>query len=601
MRCTRSGIFVCTAVALILSARTASADRFPPDPVEELRLALRPAPGLEPDEIQKVLTKRIDALRTLSDMRRALLLDAWRDDDPVMIIARIHRMARGEIARRFGKAVRAVLQTGDPVARCTVAVMIAEIGVSAKGIDNRSGLMREFAPDLAEALKNPDVRKAAARALGLINPDPAVAVPALARLVESRLTSDRAAAAEALRDLLRVAAANSTRSRTTSGVELSQDEILALATAVVPVVSRGLNDDCAELRALFASGLHEAAATLGRIIPDPRAGQDQAGFQLPGKQALAPVVQGLGVLGQLGAPPLGAGSLGGFNVVPIFIPGRAEFEVFLAELTPLMSALAEQGRVLARSANDCDFEVRVEVRRALEEIGYARYRLWRLLGGAFQIDQEGGPLLAMLNAMRLAIPALTRGLKDCEVLARLTALDALETLGVDAAPAAPALVKALCDPDRFVRWASARILGRIGAVQVDTAVPALVHLLDDSDLDLRRAATVALGRFGPAARAAIPALIRALLTATDAEMRIAVIHSLGGIGTDARPAIPALAKTLSDPDARVRQTAAELLGKFGPSAREAVPALRCALNDESEEVRKAASDSLLNILLPALP
>jgi hypothetical protein len=563
------------ALALVLGAGFAAADRFPPDPVEELRLTLRSRLPEGPQG-QDILTRRIDALRTLSDLRRALLLDAWRDDEPDVKIANMHKTARAEVAKRFGQIVRGVLQSGDPTSRRAVADMIADIGVTAKGIDSKAGLMRDFAPDMAAALKQPDpaVRQAAARALGLINPDPAVAVPALEGLLSNGSTADRLAAAEALGNLVRVALVNNTtRSRTTTGVEVSNPEVVAVSAAVVPAAARPLDDPNVAVRRLCADALDQAAASMGRLIQDPRPSEEYAtGLEDPVK----------------------------------------EVQSERAMLVPLMNALKDQGAVLARAVADRDPETRLLARRTLEEMGYARYRLRRRLNsvqrpaaeapkvGAKEKLPELGEDDALLDGLRVARPALAAGIADPDVRAQLAALDALETLGGEAAPAAPALIRALGDRDRFVRWAAARVLTRAGAVEPDAAVPALVRLVNDSDLDLRRAATSALSAYGPVARAAVPALVRAL-GATDAEMRVAVIKALEGIGTDAAPAIPGLANALSDPDARVRQIAAEALTKFGPAASAAVPQLRRALDDESPEVRRAASDALLSIIPPAQP
>ena len=55
---------------------------------------------------------------------------------------------------------------------------------------------------------------------------------------------------------------------------------------------------------------------------------------------------------------------------------------------------------------------------------------------------------------------LAAGLMDPNPRSRLAAVEALETLGDAARPVAPALVRSLQDPDRFVRWAAARTLGK---------------------------------------------------------------------------------------------------------------------------------------------
>jgi HEAT repeat protein len=160
----------------------------------------------------------------------------------------------------------------------------------------------------------------------------------------------------------------------------------------------------------------------------------------------------------------------------------------------------------------------------------------------------------------------------------------------------PALVEALSDRDRFVRWAAARTLGRIGpAARPEPATLGLAKLLSDPDLDVRMAAATTLEVYGPRAAKAIPAVVAATQTG-DAEIRQAAMRALPSIDTKGQPdTIGALIKALANPDARVRQTAAETLGKFGSAARSARPALAEALNDDDPEVRRAASEALVDI------
>ena len=65
---------------------------------------------------------------------------------------------------------------------------------------------------------------------------------------------------------------------------------------------------------------------------------------------------------------------------------------------------------------------------------------------------------------------------------------------VGAAPALPALVTALRDSDRFIRWSAVRTLGKIGPSAGLPAQPELIRVLLDPDGDLREAAATALSR-----------------------------------------------------------------------------------------------------------
>ncbi len=199
------------------------------------------------------------------------------------------------------------------------------------------------------------------------------------------------------------------------------------------------------------------------------------------------------------------------------------------------------------------------------------------------------------QALDLARGALVAGLSDRNPKVRLASVDALETMGDAAAPTVPALVRALKDPDRFVRWAASRTLGKLAPRRPDLAVPVLAGMLQpDEDLSVRLSAANTLSLFGPTAGAAVPALTRAL-GSRDSEVRVAALKSLESVGTDAVPALTAITGRLRDSNTQVRTEAARVLARFGPLAIESLPALRKALFDPAEEVRRAASDAILSI------
>ena len=185
-------------------------------------------------------------------------------------------------------------------------------------------------------------------------------------------------------------------------------------------------------------------------------------------------------------------------------------------------------------------------------------------------------------------------LSDPDVRVRRAAVDLLETLDREAAPAAGKLVQALADPDRFVRWSAARVLGKLAPAEPTMVVPGLTRLLNETDLDVRISAAQSIAQYGPAAKLAVPALT-SKVTVGDPESRVAAIHALQSIGKDSEMAIPAVTLALGHGDLRVRMAAAEFLGQLGPMARSAVGALRVAMLDEKLEVRSAAGDALLDL------
>jgi HEAT repeat protein len=549
------------------------ADRFPPDPVEELRQALR-APPPHPN-----LAQRVEALRSLANMRRALGLQEWRSE-----VGSTDEDVYAALADRFKKEAQRLLKNGDADVRLALMDMLADMGPSLRSRQDPKGIAGALAPELADLVKNgdtPRIREHAARALGLTFPDPGVALPPLLDLLASPNFSERRAAANALVDLLRVTNQLSSTGSVVAAERVPRGYIVQLGTAILPVASVGLTNLDAQVRRLAAEALEQLTAALDNLVPQPRTGEEP----------LDPQAE------------------------------RKELGSIQSELAPLLEAFGQQKTVLKKALQDDDVQVRLRTLRALESLGSARLKLLRNVApnpapansperGAGEsaaptgeralalVNQNqvqlGAPPDPLLETLRAVLPLMEANVANPNVQVRLEAIEALESFGSAAAPAAPALTRALGDPDRFVRWAASRTLGKITPVE-PAAVPGLARLLFDPDLEVRLAACTALDRYGPAAKDAVPDLIRAV-RASDADERIAAIRTLAAIGTDAQPAVPMLATALSDPDVRVRQVAAEVLRKFGSLAASAAPALRTALDDVDTDVRKAASDALLSVV-----
>jgi HEAT repeat protein len=558
---------------------------YPGDPVEALRAALK-TPLLEAsreeiDSRRNLLAKRIEDLRTVGELRRALLLDAWQDEQQV---ADVDREARTRVATRLQQALRATMEKGDATGRLAAATMIGEMGTTIRG-GGRSGFARSFTQDLAKLLKdeNPRVVAAAARALSNINPDPKVATSALLSLFESKDVSLRRAAAAGLGNLVRKATASIPAKGTSiTDIAATPADVVQVGVAVAPAAGKCLSDSDAGVRRLSADALHQTAAALGDLLPSQE-GRPTATLSAPERRALEPL---------------------------------AELET---NTQPLLRALGAQGPALARALEDSDPIVRLLVRRTLEDMAIDRLRFLQRPSGppgpppvgllpAGPVNEKEPPLLAsgeeseppevtadpLLKGLRSALPGLAAGLKDPDVRIRLASLDVLEEMGPDAASVATAVIDATHDQNLFVRWAAARTIGKMGPVKVDRSVTELARLISDTDIDVRAIAARGLERYGPAAKAAVPALTRAD-NVGDTENRIGVLRALQGIGRDAQSAVPAISRALSHSDYRVRRTAAEVLGRFGPLAKSAEPALRQALSDSEAEVRLAASDALLSI------
>lgn len=571
----------------------------PVDPVEELRQALKVQirdAVKNPDELdfrKRTLTRWINALQTIGEMRRALLLQEWRDEgesDPNVVA--IDRPLHGEIAKRLEAALRAVLDKGNAPSRLAAVNLIGDMGLTGKGVVTRTGVAVSLARDLVDRTKDEDgsVRAAAAVALGRIYADAALAVPALKNLLNAEGVRERRAAVEGLREYVRVASLLA-RGTSSTGVVATRPENVQVGADVLPVVVKGLGDADVEVRRVSMDAIRQTGFLLAEMVNEkPLTDFPPTGRQLTAEERADIIVY------------------------------RNDVAKEQQELLPLSRALRAQATAMAKAVGDPDLSVRILARQAFEEMGLARLRLLRRIQSVPTLPKEAGAaaearpqsrsrpafLVArlqpapaafstddpLLEGLQIGLPALVAGLKDPNARARLMAMDALESLVERAAPAAPAIVQALYDPNHFVRWSASRTLGRMAPIETETAVPGLAHLLQDRDLDLDLSAAASLARFGAVARSAVPTLTHAVSTG-DVELRVAAMQTITIIGNDAREALPALEGALSHKDARVRRAAAETLGRFGPLARSATDALSHVLNDDDVEVRKLAADAIL--------
>lgn len=204
-------------------------------------------------------------------------------------------------------------------------------------------------------------------------------------------------------------------------------------------------------------------------------------------------------------------------------------------------------------------------------------------------------------ALQGTLKAMIDDLSDPDYRVRLSAVDVLETLGKRAEPAMPALITRLSDSNKFIRWASARTLGRLAPQRAEEVVPQLSKMLDDrEDPSVRITAAYALEQYGPAAKGAVPLLAR-VINRGDKDYVIAILHTIQGIGTDAAAALPNVAWVMRDRSqpSSVRKAAAETLGRFGDLATNQLPSLRAVMNNDPDtDVRNAASAAVLAVDRP---
>lgn len=533
--------------ATLLGTASVAFAQAPPDAVAALRQALK-APAHEPETRVRALRHALDGLSGLGELRRALALQEWRDEDVDAQVSAIDRQYRGEMQQRFERAVRQVFEHGDVTSQVALLDLLGEVGVSVRGVGTQDGLGRVFSADIGRLATHgePEVREAAARALGQVHADPEAATPALAGLLNAQDANLRHAAAASAAGMMHLAGQLAGKARSSAGVVGSRTDAATVARAVLPLAGRALHDPVPQVRRRGMEVVGWAASAACALTLDQREMDTlrPAGGGLPADDARA-------------------------------------------ELLPLLVALHDQAPAIAAALGDSDGQVRALTRRSLELIADLRCR-W-LKGGSTDAD----PLQSVLKA---AAPALAESVTDPDWRARRSAVNVLDSLGADAAPTAGALAQALQDPDRFVRWAAARALGKLAPGAATVAVPGLTRLLGDADVDLCLAAATALEQYGHAALPAAPALAEMVRGKSALEMRLAAVHALEQIGpAAASTAVPVLTDALTDTDPHVRHAAAVALGKYGPAAKDAIGALQRARGDSILEVEQAATEAVLNI------
>jgi HEAT repeat protein len=168
-------------------------------------------------------------------------------------------------------------------------------------------------------------------------------------------------------------------------------------------------------------------------------------------------------------------------------------------------------------------------------------------------------------------PILAEALDDAEPLRRAGAAEAMGYQGGEAASVT--LCKHLADPDPRVRVAVASALRDLAD---PSSADCLLPLLADEDSDVRCTTAGALGQIGSPVSAK-PMADTLLLPGQPLLVRRALAAAL--VRTAHPEAQSALLAALSDPDPQVRGYAAEALGHIGNEA--AIPALAAASSDET--------------------
>jgi RNA polymerase sigma factor (sigma-70 family) len=495
------------------------------------------------------------------------------------------------------------------------------------------------APQLLAALKVPDVRYAAACALGPVGADPDKAVPALIAMLKdeteggSRLSVvivlgdfGRAAvsAVPAIREFLRSDERGGTSAAEAIGKIGGPDAVPALVEAL-----QNKDFQTRWVAALWLGRLGGADASTIEALKkmqkdDPEEGNRRYAAEAlkqimarpspetcPGSAKQAPKTPpSPEAHRQAAAPDLPAEPPKGDAPMPIDPKLLAKLAEQLRsqkwdESTTALTALEKL--VPAKGAGKLDFGPVIEP--LLDNCGWGGisekdgYRAEELI---VRIGEQAAPalrqrlhssedrdrrvaakLVVRVEPSSTGLAELLRSLladRDWEV--RYAAIQGLGAQGPTAKAAISALEKEDADPNRICRVAACVALIHIAGPS-EKRVGALADLLfleKNGEDDAARYAADELSKLGRQAHSAVPQIMAALKYPN---VRHAAANALGPVGADPDKAVPALLTMLKDePDRAGRFAVAGALGAFGPAAASAVPILRKELRaDGSSEDR----------------
>ena len=561
--------------------------------------------------------KDVDALDTLSDLRRAFFLSEWprdlekKEKDHPEQKKQLLKL-RDVVGKKLADRIRASA-VGDTDRHIAACIMIAEIA-EADQPDQRSP-SGKYASQFSDLLlgdkthkgfvhsSDVRVRQAALHALGKITPNPAEAMPVLRSALKEPELGPRRLAAYALSDLVRNSSFLPRRD------ESHYDEMTTLNQAVAEAVRvLRLREEDEQVRGYCLQTIQVSA----RIFTDYRwatkfvAKDELIQFELDNKTK------------------------------------KLVLDPSLQEL--LQSYQNAMPQFLTLLANGPGPKIKLSALETISQVITSRYELCKELQKKqgkdnplprSQLLKEFGtpdPIASLLAGQWAVIPAVLKQTEDIRLKRGVMSL--LENVAEDVDATienktqeakitaatirqfAKAVTPALNDPDRYVRWTAARTLRYISPEYFDDEIVlALGRMLIDQqerDPDLTKAAAMTIESIAqsPFATKAIQSLRTAIADATmDPDNRIAAMKALVAINTKpasraaANEAFPEVTAAVGAEDVNVRREACLTLGQLGrPRSdehfRAAINALKAAMRDDDTDIRLNASEAILSITPP---
>ena len=224
------------------------------------------------------MKEAIEQMRTIGQLRRALVLDEWKVDPKRVINEPLRDLdveLRTVVGNRLTKMLKKAADRGDANARLAVANTIAEMGPTVRPLDpkDRFGYTRTLYPIVVQLTKDDDlgVRQEALRALSNINAEPKEAV----RVFRETLQRDpqigpRRLAADGLEQMVKVVNFLQSRGQAGSGVDATREDLLDVILAIGPVAAVALEDTDTEVRMLGLLAVEQSAQTLSDLMDTPK-------------------------------------------------------------------------------------------------------------------------------------------------------------------------------------------------------------------------------------------------------------------------------------------------------------------------------------------
>jgi HEAT repeat protein len=235
---------------------------------------------------------------------------------------------------------------------------------------------------------------------------------------------------------------------------------------------------------------------------------------------------------------------------------------------------------------DSNVWVRTAAASALGEL--ADVRAIEPLMAILKVEEGDASVLNEARRAMVAMGASAIGpfmamLKEPKSAARRRAEDALKEIG---SPAVEALIEALKDNNRDVRWTAVNTLGQIGDRR---AVEPLTAVLQDEDSNMRWNAIRALGNLNDDyGNKVLSTTLVADLAGNDLTARQVAVEELGRLRSV--EAVEALTQVLKDKKSDIRKAAAKALMEIGDTR--AVESLIVSLADVNADVRRQAGEAL---------